>query len=91
MKILTYQVEERERLGFLSADGQWIYAIEALGMEYHDMNELIRGMTLKAGTIISTGTPAGAGVGFNPPKYLKPGDVMECFIDGIGTLTNRIG
>lgn len=56
----------------------------------HIVSELSRGMTLKAGTIISTGTPAGAGVGFHPPKYLKSGDVMECRIDGIGTLTNRI-
>ncbi len=56
----------------------------------HIVSELSRGMTLKAGTIISTGTPAGAGVGFQPPRYLKTGDVMECRIDGIGTLTNRI-
>lgn len=59
------------------------------GIDYI-ISELSRGMTLRAGTIISTGTPAGAGVGFNPPRYLSSGDVMECRIDGIGTLTNRI-
>ena len=52
--------------------------------------ELSSGMTLKAGTIISTGTPAGVGSGFIPPKYLQPGDEIVCKIEGIGTLTNRI-
>lgn len=42
-------------------------------------------MTLLPGDIISTGTPAGVGLGFNPPVYLKPGDVMELGIDGLGT------
>lgn len=42
-------------------------------------------MSLQAGDIISTGTPEGVGLGFNPPKYLKPGDVMELGIDGLGS------
>lgn len=42
-------------------------------------------MTLLPGDIISTGTPFGVGLGFNPPKYLKPGDVMELGIEGLGT------
>jgi 2,4-diketo-3-deoxy-L-fuconate hydrolase len=41
-------------------------------------------MTLLPGDIISTGTPAGVGLGFNPPVYLKAGDVMELGIDGLG-------
>lgn len=41
-------------------------------------------MTLLPGDIISTGTPAGVGLGFNPPMYLKPGDVVELGIDGLG-------
>ena len=41
-------------------------------------------MTLLPGDIISTGTPFGVGLGFNPPKYLKPGDVMELGIEGLG-------
>ncbi|MDB5031717.1 fumarylacetoacetate hydrolase family protein [Mucilaginibacter sp.] len=41
-------------------------------------------MTLLPGDIISTGTPAGVGLGFNPPIYLKAGDVMELGIDGLG-------
>ena len=41
-------------------------------------------MTLLPGDVISTGTPAGVGLGFNPPLYLKPGDVVELGIDGLG-------
>jgi 2-keto-4-pentenoate hydratase/2-oxohepta-3-ene-1,7-dioic acid hydratase in catechol pathway len=43
-----------------------------------------RFMTLLPGDVISTGTPAGVGLGFNPPVYLKPGDVVELGIDGLG-------
>lgn len=42
-------------------------------------------MTLLPGDIISTGTPAGVGLGFDPPVYLKEGDVVELGIDGLGT------
>jgi len=63
-------------------------------MLIHDIPEIISelsmGMTLKAGTIISTGTPAGVGMGFQPPKFLKPGDEVVCEIDGIGRLTNKV-
>lgn len=41
-------------------------------------------MTLLPGDIISTGTPAGVGLGFNPPIYLKRGDVIELGIEGLG-------
>lgn len=50
---------------------------------------LSQGITLKPGDIIATGTPAGVGIGFDPPKYLKAGDVVRVEIDGIGTLENR--
>ncbi|MEN9684933.1 MAG: hypothetical protein RLZZ28_719 [Bacteroidota bacterium] len=43
-----------------------------------------RFMTLLPGDIVSTGTPAGVGLGLNPPVYLKPGDIMELGIDGLG-------
>ena len=56
----------------------------------HVIAELSQGMTLKAGTIIATGTPAGVGMGMDPPQFLKPGDVVRCEIDGIGTLTNPV-
>jgi 2-keto-4-pentenoate hydratase/2-oxohepta-3-ene-1,7-dioic acid hydratase in catechol pathway len=49
---------------------------------------LSAGITLYPGDIIATGTPAGVGIGFTPPKYLQPGDVVKVTIDGIGTLEN---
>lgn len=54
------------------------------------ISEFSKGITLKAGDIISTGTPAGVGMGFNPPKYLKSGDIVECYIEKIGTLRNKV-
>jgi 2-keto-4-pentenoate hydratase/2-oxohepta-3-ene-1,7-dioic acid hydratase in catechol pathway len=48
------------------------------------------GITLYPGDIIATGTPVGVGIGFKPPKYLKPGDVVRIEIDGIGTLENPL-
>ncbi|MEH6721109.1 MAG: fumarylacetoacetate hydrolase family protein [Aurantimonas endophytica] len=47
-------------------------------------------MTLQPGDIIATGTPAGVGIGFKPPRYLQPGDRMEVSISGIGTLANPV-
>jgi len=47
-------------------------------------------MTLLPGDVISTGTPAGVGLGFNPPVYLKPGDVVELGIDGLGTSKQHV-
>lgn len=52
--------------------------------------ELSMGMTLQAGTIIATGTPAGVGMGMKPPKFLQPGDEVVCEIENIGRLVNRI-
>lgn len=56
----------------------------------HVIAELSSGMTLKAGTIISMGTPEGVGMGMIPPRFLSPGDVVECGIEGIGMLTNTV-
>ena len=56
----------------------------------HVVSELSRGIALKAGTIISMGTPAGVGMGFDPPKFLKPGDRIDCIVEGIGTLSNHV-
>lgn len=47
------------------------------------------GLTLQPGDIIATGTPAGVGIGFDPPRYLKSGDIVRVEIDGIGALENR--
>ena len=47
-------------------------------------------MTLRPGDIVATGTPAGVGAGQNPPVFLKPGDVVELGIDGLGTARQEI-
>lgn len=52
--------------------------------------ELSRGMTLLAGTIVLTGTPAGVGAGRKPPLYLKDGDTIEVRIAKVGHLVNRV-
>ena len=51
---------------------------------------LARTMTLAPGDVIATGTPAGVGMGFKPPRFLKPGDVVAVTIDPIGTLENPV-
>jgi 2-keto-4-pentenoate hydratase/2-oxohepta-3-ene-1,7-dioic acid hydratase in catechol pathway len=47
------------------------------------------GLTLRPGDVIATGTPAGVGLGFDPPRFLKAGDEVTISITGLGTLTNR--
>lgn len=54
------------------------------------IEELSSYAALKAGTIISMGTPAGVGMGFTPPRFLKSGDVIECEIEKIGKLINYV-
>ncbi|GAA4705920.1 fumarylacetoacetate hydrolase family protein [Pseudonocardia yuanmonensis] len=59
-----------------------------------DIPELIAtisaGITLQPGDIIATGTPAGVGIGFDPPKFMVSGDVVEIAITGLGRQRNRI-
>lgn len=52
--------------------------------------ELSRGMTLLAGTVVLTGTPAGVGAGRNPPLFLKDGDTVEVKIAQVGHLVNKV-
>ncbi|MEH7235534.1 fumarylacetoacetate hydrolase family protein [Bacillus sp. JJ1562] len=63
---------------------QFIFPIEKI------ISVISQGMTLEPGDIIATGTPAGVGKGFNPPRFLKAGDVIEISIDSLGTLRNKI-
>lgn len=67
-----------------SNTNQCIFSVEQI------ISILSQGMTLEPGDIIATGTPAGVGKGFTPPKFLQPGDKMEVMIEGIGTLVNTI-
>lgn len=64
---------------------KFIFPIEEI------ISVLSQGMTLEPGDIIATGTPAGVGKGYNPPKFLKPGDSIAITIENIGTLENEIG
>ena len=61
-----------------------IYSVDAI------LEWVSRGMTVLAGSIIATGTPDGVGFARTPPEYLKPGDVMETEVEGIGMMRNRL-
>lgn len=67
-----------------STTGDLIFGIPAL------IEWLSRGMTLLPGDIISTGTPSGVGFARTPPEFLKPGDVVDCEVEGIGRISNRV-
>jgi 2-keto-4-pentenoate hydratase/2-oxohepta-3-ene-1,7-dioic acid hydratase in catechol pathway len=54
------------------------------------ISELSQGITLQAGTIIATGTPAGVGMGMKPPCFLKHGDKIICEVEKIGKLINFV-
>ena len=54
------------------------------------IESLSQGMTLEPGDIVATGTPAGIGHARTPAEYLRPGDVVECEIEKIGVIRNRI-
>ena len=48
------------------------------------------GITLLPGDIIATGTPAGVGIGFSPPRFVRSGDVIRIEIQGLGLLENAV-
>jgi 2-keto-4-pentenoate hydratase/2-oxohepta-3-ene-1,7-dioic acid hydratase in catechol pathway len=54
------------------------------------VEHLSTAFTLEPGDVIATGTPAGVGIAFKPPKLLKAGDVVRIEIEGIGTLQNEV-
>ena len=54
------------------------------------ISDFSRGITLEPGDIIATGTPAGVGMGFSPPRFMRRGDEIQCEIPQIGVLSNRI-
>jgi len=72
--------------GTVKQDGDtrdMIYPVDAI------IEWVSKGMTILPGTLIATGTPDGVGFARKPPEYLKPGDVMETEVQGIGLLRNR--
>jgi 2-keto-4-pentenoate hydratase/2-oxohepta-3-ene-1,7-dioic acid hydratase in catechol pathway len=73
--------------GVTKQDGQtrdMIYGVDAI------IEWVSKGMTLLPGSIIATGTPDGVGFARTPPEFLRPGDVMETEVEGVGMLKNRI-
>lgn len=79
---VSLQVNGETRQHASTAD--FIFSIPTL------ISTLSQGITLEAGDIISTGTPAGVGAARKPPQFLQPGDTLELTISNIGTLINTV-
>jgi 2-keto-4-pentenoate hydratase/2-oxohepta-3-ene-1,7-dioic acid hydratase in catechol pathway len=77
----TYVNDELRQHGYLE---DLIFDVPTL------IETISRTIALQPGDIIATGTPEGVGIGFDPPKYLKAGDVVRIAIDGIGELSNPV-
>ncbi|EPQ51842.1 hypothetical protein GLOTRDRAFT_107938 [Gloeophyllum trabeum ATCC 11539] len=82
LRVQTYVNGEKRQEGVTE---QLIFSIPVL------IETLSGGQTLQPGDVIATGTPAGVGFGLNPPTFLKPGDVVEISVTGLGKLSNRVG
>ena len=63
---------------------QMIFPVDAI------IESLSQGITIEPGDIIATGTPAGVGLGRIPPEYLKDGEMVESYVEGVGTMRNRV-
>jgi len=57
---------------------------------WQQISYLSTAFTLEPGDLIATGTPSGVGIGMKPPRFLQPGDIVRCEIDGIGAIENRV-
>lgn len=78
---------------FLSVNGQTMQNSSTSQMVYTPaflVHYLSQFMVLEPGDVINTGTPPGVGMGLKPPLYLKPGDVMELGIEGLGTQRQNV-
>jgi 2-keto-4-pentenoate hydratase/2-oxohepta-3-ene-1,7-dioic acid hydratase in catechol pathway len=73
-----------EELRQNSWTGDMMYSVRQL------VSYISRFMTLLPGDVVATGTPAGVGMGMMPPRYLRPGDFVECGVEGIGELGQRV-
>ncbi|MEL0241698.1 MAG: fumarylacetoacetate hydrolase family protein [Pelagibacteraceae bacterium] len=81
VKLQTFVNEEERQVGIVK---DMVFNIPLL------IETLTKSMTLVEGDIIATGTPSGVGIGFDPPKFLKPGDRVKVSIDPIGILENEV-
>lgn len=64
--------------------GDMIFGVGSL------VSYISRFMTLMPGDVVATGTPGGVGMGMDPPRFLHPGDLVECSIEGLGLLRQRV-
>jgi hypothetical protein len=100
-RLATFSVNGLTKYGFVADNG--IVDLSArFAKQYPTLREVIAAdalmklinyistFTLMPGNVIVTGTPTGAGARFDPPRYLKPGDVIEVEVDGIGVLRNGV-
>ena len=89
------EISDAQQLGmWLSVNGEVVQKSTTANMIF-DVPTLVsyvsEFMTLLPGDVISTGTPAGVGLGMKPePRYLQPGDIVELGIDGLGTQRQRV-
>ncbi len=67
-----------------SSTSEMVYPVDYL------IHFLAKGMTLEPGDVLLTGTPHGVGFVMDPPRFLTPGDVVECEIEGLGRLRNNV-
>ena len=88
------EVADPQALGmWLTVNGQTMQDGSTATMVYgvaHLVSYLSQFMTLHPGDVISTGTPPGVGMGMKPPRYLKPGDVVELGIAGLGSQRQNV-
>ncbi len=77
---LSVNVEPRQD----ASTGDMIFRIPQI------IESLSAGLTLEPGDVIATGTPSGVGYAMNPRRFLAAGDVVECYVQGIGRLTNTV-
>ena len=93
--VTTDEIPDPQRLGmWLEVNGARVQASTTANMIFGVpalVSYVSQFMTLLPGDVISTGTPAGVGLGMKPlPRYLKPGDIVEAGIDGLGTQRQRV-
>ena len=73
--------------GELRQDGN---TAELVYSVWDQISYLSTAFTLNPGDLLATGTPSGVGVAMIPPRFLQPGDVVRCEVDGIGAIENRV-
>ncbi len=81
---LTVQCRVNDELRQSASTADLVFDIPTL------IETISAGLTLEPGDVIATGTPAGVGIGFDPPRFLRSGDVVDVSITGLGTLRNRV-